>query len=181
MLLLLIACNSEGHKQPDLDHDDDGFTVTEKDCDDTNNHIYPNADDVVGDDEDRNCDGVDGVDADGDGWASQASGGTDCNDEDTGIPGTESYNNNIDDNCNGCIDEPVWTLGIVSSPGISQIIVDTFHKDRQKFDFSFGFIQGNYRSESCEDGHSNCHIGSDTLTLDVVSRCLGRHHPAEPE
>ena len=40
----------------------------------------PSADDQVGDGIDQNCDGMDGVDADGDGYASVASGGDDCDD-----------------------------------------------------------------------------------------------------
>ena len=38
--------------------------------------------DEVGDDFDANCDGIDGVDKDGDGFASAESGGRDCDDRD---------------------------------------------------------------------------------------------------
>ncbi len=40
----------------------------------------PSGEDQVGDGIDQNCDGIDGVDADGDGFASVASGGDDCDD-----------------------------------------------------------------------------------------------------
>ena len=36
--------------------------------------------DIVGDGIDQNCDGLDGTDVDGDGFASVASGGDDCDD-----------------------------------------------------------------------------------------------------
>jgi hypothetical protein len=48
------------------------------DCDDANPAAYPGAADSVGDDVDQDCDGRDGVDADGDVFASMTSGGPDC-------------------------------------------------------------------------------------------------------
>ncbi len=57
------------------DEDGDGYTVAEGDCDDGNAAINPAATDLVGDDIDQNCDGVDGTDDDQDGFASEASGG----------------------------------------------------------------------------------------------------------
>jgi hypothetical protein len=52
---------------------------------------------------DANCDGVDGVDFDGDGFASIGSGGTDCDDNDPeAYPGhAEIEFDNIDSNCDG--------------------------------------------------------------------------------
>ena len=56
---------------------------------------------------DENCDGVDGTDADHDGFASTASGGTDCDDGNAqvyaGLP--ETACDGSDDNCNGGVDE----------------------------------------------------------------------------
>ena len=43
--------------------------------------MSPSATDIVGDKIDQECDGVDGTDTDGDGFASLASGGDDCDDE----------------------------------------------------------------------------------------------------
>ena len=52
----------------------------------------PDAPDDVGDEIDQNCDGVDGVDFDGDGVASLASGGTDCDDtSDKSFPGAPDF------------------------------------------------------------------------------------------
>ncbi len=87
--LALAACSGSDTTVPvgtddggGLDQDDDGYSVGQGDCDDNNADIYPGANDVFGDDEDFNCDGVDGIDDDGDGMASRASGGEDCDDDD---------------------------------------------------------------------------------------------------
>lgn len=66
---------------PGVDVDGDAFSVLDGDCDDHDPLTHPRAWDVVGDGTDQDCDGVDGVDADGDGYASRGSGGDDCNDE----------------------------------------------------------------------------------------------------
>ncbi len=47
-----------------LDFDGDG-SLDENDCDSTDAQIYPGAADAYGDEIDSNCDGIDGVDADG--------------------------------------------------------------------------------------------------------------------
>ena len=49
------------------DIDNDGYTESEGDCDDDNPNINPIVVDLVGDGIDQNCDGVDGMDFDGDG------------------------------------------------------------------------------------------------------------------
>ena len=54
----------------------------DSDCDDSNATTNPTATDIVGDGIDQNCDNVDGTDSDGDGDASMASGGMDCDDMD---------------------------------------------------------------------------------------------------
>ena len=86
------------------DEDGDGFSVYEGDCDDKIPSINPVSTDIVGDTIDQNCDGIDGTDIDHDGFASQSSGGNDCNDFDAvintdfGIFDTRDY---IDSNCDG--------------------------------------------------------------------------------
>ena len=64
------------------DADGDGFDTCAGDCDDGNGAFNPVATDVVGDGFDQNCDGIDGTDADGDGFAADWSGGDDCDDAD---------------------------------------------------------------------------------------------------
>ena len=82
-LSFLFACGEEipsSFKEGDSDYD--GVTEEEGDCDDSTAAISPNMFDFVGDGIDNNCDGIDGEDSDGDGFASEASGGTDCDEID---------------------------------------------------------------------------------------------------
>ncbi len=89
------ACNDCDDGDPAieaLDADGDGYTLcgngvddSETDCDDTSIAYHPFAIDTVGDGLDHNCDGHDGMDFDGDGFASVLSGGEDCVDSDAGI------------------------------------------------------------------------------------------------
>jgi hypothetical protein len=87
----------------DGDRDYDGFSEAEGDCDDTDPNISPTASDIVGDGIDQNCDGVDGTDTDGDGFASSASGGEDCDDTTNLIhpDAQEEAWNDIDEDCSG--------------------------------------------------------------------------------
>jgi hypothetical protein len=80
------------------DQDNDGYTTEEGDCNDQDPNISPTAADLVGDDYDQNCDGVDGMDADGDGWASEASGGSDCDDTDA-----NATHKTEDEDCDGTL------------------------------------------------------------------------------
>jgi hypothetical protein len=66
-----------------LDGDGDGVTTCDDDpdCDDAAYTTFPGAPDGWGDEVDSNCDGLDGVDADGDDWASVF----DCDDSDPAL------------------------------------------------------------------------------------------------
>lgn len=83
------------------------------DCDDENDDVYPGAPDTVGDTIDQNCDALDGVDADGDGVASRASGGTDCNDANAEVTSNE---------CGGC--EPLGGTVGQACAGCGQLVCD---------------------------------------------------------
>lgn len=86
------------------DDDEDGYTIEDGDCNDHNPVVNPAASDVVGDSIDQNCDGIDGTDMDRDGFASESSGGTDCNDFDNVINpdfGIRDVTDYIDSNCDG--------------------------------------------------------------------------------
>jgi len=115
------------------DQDEDGYS-TDNDCDDTNANINPGATEVC-DGADNDCDGfVDDedpnvrdqpswyADSDGDGWGANASGalqvceapsgwvsadlGEDCDDDDAQVnPGAQESCNEVDDDCDGEIDE----------------------------------------------------------------------------
>jgi len=66
---------------PDLDGDGVPGPPCREDCDDGDPTVATGLPDPPGDGRDTDCDGVDGVDRDGDGSFSAASGGDDCDDE----------------------------------------------------------------------------------------------------
>lgn len=87
-----------------VDADADGVTVAGGDCDDHDPLVAPGLGDHVGNLVDENCDGVDGVDGDGDGVASVSSGGVDCDDAAALVlgPGTpDPADDGVDANCDG--------------------------------------------------------------------------------
>jgi predicted outer membrane repeat protein len=96
----LPACFEKEAVTP-IDDDGDGYSVADGDCSDLNPAWHPAAVDTLGDGIDQNCDLVDGVDEDGDSFASVASGGDDCNDIDETIyaSATDTLGDNIDQNC----------------------------------------------------------------------------------
>jgi len=121
------------------DRDGDGFD-SNADCDDKTADRSPAAEDLVGDAVDQNCDGLDGVDLDGDGVASVASGGEDCDDGDPDVlgvdadadgvpwcldcndadpmvrPGAVDACDGVDQNCDGLID--------VDDEGVGTCVLD---------------------------------------------------------
>jgi hypothetical protein len=113
-------CN--GQTDDLFDNDSDGFGPCE-DCDDGSENVYPGATDDYGDSIDANCDGVDGVDLDGDGFAGGTPIAPDCDDENAGIhPDAEDIEDGIDNNCDGVVD-PGTALQCTIIPG--EKIVDS--------------------------------------------------------
>ena len=96
------------------DADRDGYDATAAggtDCDDADREVHPDATD---DATDRDCSGVAG-DEDGDGTGSLAAGGTDCDDHDSAIyTGAVESQNDLDDDCDGMIDEEFVLIGDIA-------------------------------------------------------------------
>jgi len=87
------------------DRDGDGyfdFPDLGGDCNDDDSTVSPAGLDPVGDGVDGNCDGVDGVDRDGDGYAKSL----DCDDGDRDAhPGATEICDEVDNDCDGVVDE----------------------------------------------------------------------------
>ncbi len=89
----------------DFDFDGDGFEDAD-DCNPSDDSIYPDAPDTFGDGVDQDCDGMDGIDSDGDGYPVNDDVGPelyDCDDADPLInPGAdEVVNDGVDNDCDG--------------------------------------------------------------------------------
>ncbi len=63
--LLALGCGSTGEVLQDFDGDG---SLDANDCGPAEATIYPGAADAYGDGVDSNCDGLDGIDSDGDGY-----------------------------------------------------------------------------------------------------------------
>ncbi len=87
-----------------------GFVADATDCDDQDAGVNPGATEITGNAVDEDCDGQAQItpDDDGDGFDSVSVGGTDCDDTNALIyPGAPEECNNLDDDCNGLVDEAV--------------------------------------------------------------------------
>jgi hypothetical protein len=96
----------EEEEEEEVDLDNDGFTVEEGDCDDTDADIHPFAEDFPYDGIDQDCDGEDLTDQDGDGHDAIVAGGDDCNDfDESSHPGASEICDGEDTDCDGTVDE----------------------------------------------------------------------------
>ncbi|MCB9742998.1 MAG: FG-GAP repeat protein [Alphaproteobacteria bacterium] len=115
------------------------------DCDDGNGAFNPEATDLANDDQDQNCDGVDGEDLDGDGVASVTSGGEDCDDANPDISPLveEEPYNGVDDDCDSATPD-------------DDVDGDGFERDEDCDDEDWRVYPG--AREICEDGViNNCY------------------------
>ncbi len=86
------------------DDDNDGYTGTDGDCDESNPSVNPAATEIC-DAVDNNCNGIidEGFDSDNDGFTSCSG---DCDDTNELIyPGAEDVEDDVDNDCDGVIDE----------------------------------------------------------------------------
>ncbi len=104
VLLLAPAMTADAARPGCSDADADGWTDCDGDCDDADPTFHPGAPEPdCTDPADYNCDGATGyLDADGDGWPTCL----DCNDGASAVsPGATEACNDLDDDCDGAIDE----------------------------------------------------------------------------
>ncbi len=172
-----LFCVSLGACTPwsDVDLDGDGWATADGDCDDGDDAVHPSVADGVGDGIDRNCDGHDGIDADGDGFASYASAGDDCDDTQAAVhPNAVELCNDMDDDCNGTADigaedaTVYWTDEDGDSYGTEPTLSQCVPPGAGHID----------RGGDCDDGRAAVHPGAveacafDFNCDEVVSPCV---------
>ena len=173
MLWLLLACaDVEWGKDPaEGDFDGDGWTGAQGDCANDDADYFPGAPDALGDGKDTDCDGVDGSDADGDRHYATSSGGDDCDDTDNAVfPGAPERWNDVDDDCDGCVDDPEPTFR--PHGNLLDVVIPV--GDPAGFLLGLTDTDGAWYGESCADGTTNCHpLGESGGTLTVVAEDPG--------
>ncbi len=108
-------CDDDDPLMHGLDVDGDGASLCDGDCDDDDFTVSPFAADPWGDGEDPNCDGVDGIDADGDGYAGNefpadlSNPNWDCDDDDAAAHRADSDGDGLDSCSGDCDDDDALT------------------------------------------------------------------------
>ena len=159
--LIISLCGKE-------DKDEDGFSPYQGDCNDFDVSVYPGAIDICEDGIDQNCDGHDAIwgDDDGDGYNEEMG---DCDNTNPYIyPGAEEICNNIDDDCDGEVDEEGGVEWYIDNDG------DGFGNN-----FAFGVIAceqpEGYTSNSgdCDDNNPSIHPNALEICNGMDDNCNG--------
>ncbi len=103
------------------DHDGDGFSGDQGDCDDVDPNVNPSMGESWYDGVDQDCDGLSDYDSDGDGFESAVWGGSDCSDEDGSVNPSAAElceDTYVDEDCDGLVnaDDPDLSNGIALYP-----------------------------------------------------------------
>lgn len=165
-LALFNACGNKGGKvlpeeEECLDFDEDGFKDIEcggKDCDDSDASINPEASEVVCNEVDEDCNGSDDcgcADTDSDGYfaiASTCEEGNDCDDiNNTIFPSAEEVCDEVDNNCDGVIDEGVCEEEEEEEEEENPPVLKTYFKDEDGD--GFGDLNESAEAESKPAGY----------------------------
>ncbi len=175
-------CNGSFH-DVETDKDGDGYFPCEhwqtllSDCNDNDISINPGAAEICGDSVDNNCDGtideistcpVDCTDNDEDGYAAEGGscGDVDCDDNNNSVnPGmTEICNDEIDNNCNGTIDETSTCPVCTDNDG------DTF-----------AIEGGSCGPVDCDDNNADTNPGASEICDGEDNNCNGQFHVVETD
>lgn len=165
-----------------------GYVVNDIDCDDTNDAIYPGADEIC-DGIDNNCDGEsdDGVgityypDSDGDGYGvpgvtieacepplGYAATDTDCDDANAAVfPGNTEVCDGFDNDCSGVVDEGVLTTYYQDADG------DGFGNAASSVEECAAPLGYVIDDTDCNDADGSTYVGAPELCDGVDNDCNG--------
>ncbi len=175
-----------------FDDDGDGWIEYGGDCDDTDATIAPDALEIAYDGIDQDCDGSDLLDVDADGFDALVAGGTDCDDLDpAAFPGAEERPNELDDNCDGVVDEGTinfdddldgWSEvdgdcddgDPERSPSAEEIAYDDIDNDCDGLDLRD--LDGDHHDaevmggRDCDDTDPTIHAGAEEIPYDEIDQ-----------